>query len=108
MTGCDDGESALLVLIFVPSHNPSLPAFHYFEKKKHMEHEIDGWIEQLSQCKQLPEGDVKKLCDKVGWISPPLSIIPFAASLTPHVVDTRDLDGRVQRTARAVSSDRVW
>jgi hypothetical protein len=30
-----------------------------------MEHEIDGWIEQLSQCKQLPEPDVKKLCDKV-------------------------------------------
>lgn len=30
-----------------------------------MEHEIDGWIEQLSQCKQLTETDVKKLCDKV-------------------------------------------
>jgi len=30
-----------------------------------MEHEIDGWIEQLSQCKPLSEGDVKKLCDKV-------------------------------------------
>ncbi|KAJ3563414.1 hypothetical protein NP233_g8958 [Leucocoprinus birnbaumii] len=29
-----------------------------------MEHEIDGWIEQLSQCKQLTEADVKKLCDK--------------------------------------------
>ncbi|KAJ3517587.1 hypothetical protein NLJ89_g397 [Agrocybe chaxingu] len=29
-----------------------------------MEHEIDGWIEQLSQCKQLSEADVKKLCDK--------------------------------------------
>jgi serine/threonine-protein phosphatase 2A catalytic subunit len=32
-----------------------------------MEHEIDVWIEQLSQCKQLSEADVKKLCDKV-WI----------------------------------------
>jgi hypothetical protein len=30
-----------------------------------MEEEIDGWIEQLSACKQLPEVDVKKLCDKV-------------------------------------------
>ena len=30
-----------------------------------MEHEIDGWIEQLSQCKQLTEADVKRLCDKV-------------------------------------------
>ncbi|KAJ7738235.1 Metallo-dependent phosphatase-like protein [Mycena maculata] len=29
-----------------------------------MEHEIDAWLEQLSQCKQLPEADVKKLCDK--------------------------------------------
>lgn len=30
-----------------------------------MEQEIDGWIEQLSQCKQLSEADVKRLCDKV-------------------------------------------
>lgn len=30
-----------------------------------MEHEIDGWIAQLSQCKQLSETDVKRLCDKV-------------------------------------------
>lgn len=29
------------------------------------EHEVDAWIEQLSQCKQLTEADVKKLCDKV-------------------------------------------
>lgn len=30
-----------------------------------MEGEVDAWIEQLSQCKQLSEADVKKLCDKV-------------------------------------------
>jgi serine/threonine-protein phosphatase 2A catalytic subunit len=30
-----------------------------------MEREVDGWIQQLSQCKQLSEADVKKLCDKV-------------------------------------------
>ncbi|KAG5220926.1 Serine/threonine-protein phosphatase PP2A catalytic [Salix suchowensis] len=29
-----------------------------------MEPEIDAWIEQLSQCKQLTENDVKRLCDK--------------------------------------------
>ncbi|KAJ7167339.1 Metallo-dependent phosphatase-like protein [Mycena crocata] len=29
-----------------------------------MEHEVGTWIEQLSQCKQLEEADVKKLCDK--------------------------------------------
>ncbi|KAK9663723.1 serine threonine-protein phosphatase, partial [Basidiobolus ranarum] len=25
---------------------------------------IDAWIEQLKECKQLPEAEVKKLCDK--------------------------------------------
>lgn len=30
-----------------------------------MEQDLDGWIAQLSQCKQLSEADVKKLCDKV-------------------------------------------
>ena len=30
-----------------------------------MENEIDGWIAQLSQCKQLSESDVKRLCDMV-------------------------------------------
>lgn len=29
-----------------------------------MEQEIDGWISQLSQCKQLTENDVKRLCEK--------------------------------------------
>lgn len=27
--------------------------------------EVDQWISQLSQCKQLSESDVKKLCEKV-------------------------------------------
>jgi serine/threonine-protein phosphatase 2A catalytic subunit len=30
-----------------------------------MEQEVDGWIAQLGQCKQLSEADVKRLCDKV-------------------------------------------
>ncbi len=30
-----------------------------------MELEIDGWIEQLTACKQLSEDSVKRLCDKV-------------------------------------------
>ena len=30
-----------------------------------MEHEVDAWIAQLSQCKQLSEIDVKTLCDRV-------------------------------------------
>lgn len=28
--------------------------------------EIDQWIEQLNECKQLSEGQVKALCEKVG------------------------------------------
>jgi hypothetical protein len=53
------------------SKHPSKPTFailifHSESPHEHaMEHEIDGWIEQLSQCKQLTENDVKKLCDKV-------------------------------------------
>lgn len=27
--------------------------------------DVDAWISQLSECKQLPEADIKKLCDKV-------------------------------------------
>jgi hypothetical protein len=27
--------------------------------------ELDGWIEQLMDCKQLPETNVKTLCEKV-------------------------------------------
>ena len=26
---------------------------------------LDGWIENLMNCKQLAESDVQKLCDKV-------------------------------------------
>lgn len=29
--------------------------------------EIDQWIEQLNECKQLSEGQVKTLCEKVGF-----------------------------------------
>lgn len=28
--------------------------------------DVDGWIAQLSECKQLSETDIKKLCEKVG------------------------------------------
>jgi len=27
--------------------------------------EFDGWIEQLNECKQLSENQVKTLCEKV-------------------------------------------
>lgn len=27
--------------------------------------DVDAWISQLQDCKQLSESDIKKLCDKV-------------------------------------------
>lgn len=30
--------------------------------------EIDQWIEQLNECKQLSEGQVKTLCEKVRYV----------------------------------------
>ena len=29
--------------------------------------ELDQWIEQLNECKQLSEGQVKTLCEKVSY-----------------------------------------
>jgi serine/threonine-protein phosphatase 2A catalytic subunit len=29
--------------------------------------DLNAWIELLMSCKQLPENDVKKLCEKVGY-----------------------------------------
>lgn len=31
--------------------------------------ELDQWIEQLYECKQLSEGQVKTLCEKVSFYS---------------------------------------
>jgi serine/threonine-protein phosphatase 2A catalytic subunit len=45
-----------------------------------MEQEVDAWIEQLSQCKQLSEADVKRLCDKVRAIA--LHIGPLKLTYT--------------------------
>ena len=30
--------------------------------------ELDGWVEQLMECKQLQENHVKTLCEKVSHI----------------------------------------
>ena len=32
--------------------------------------ELDGWIEQLMECKQLAETHVKSLCEKVSQLDP--------------------------------------
>lgn len=31
---------------------------------------LDGWIENLMNCKQLAEDDVRRLCDRVGSGNP--------------------------------------
>ena len=56
--------------------------------------ELDSWVEQLKECKQLQESQVKTLCDKVsvgtrcgvhgtqrGWEIPGLEIVGHVASL---------------------------
>lgn len=57
-----------------------------------MEQEIDVWIEQLSQCKQLSEADVKKLCDKVCL----LATVHDLALILLFCTDKRDPYGRIQ------------
>jgi hypothetical protein len=39
------------------------------EQEKSSMKEIDQWIEQLYECKQLTEPQVKTLCDKVSLFS---------------------------------------
>ncbi len=76
-----------------------------------MEHEVDGWIQQLSQCKQLTEADVKKLCDKVRSLPSPTITARLLLGLfsSPRLMssDKRDIDGGVKRAARKVSCHRL-
>ncbi len=37
--------------------------------------ELDGWIEQLMDCKQLAENNVKTLCEKVSGEKWPLGTV---------------------------------
>ena len=62
--------------------------------------ELDAWIESLSQCKQLPENDVKRLCDKVRRR---LS----SGELIVCCVGSGNSGRRVQRSARALSRYRT-
>lgn len=41
-----------------PSEDPDMD-------EKAFSKELDQWIEQLNECKQLSEGQVKSLCEKV-------------------------------------------
>jgi hypothetical protein len=79
-----------------------------YSSKPSMEHEIDGWIEQLSQCKQLSEADVKSLCDKVDNRATLLFFL-FLVDLTMYgSIDKRDPDGRIKCSACEMSGHRLW
>lgn len=72
-----------------------------------MDHaEVDQWIEQLGQCKQLTEADVKKLCEKVT-----LTLSTRQQRAKPHLhaplVDSRDPYIRIQRSTSPLPRDRL-
>ena len=56
--------SRLSALIFVNIIAPFCTAAHSMEDKVFTK-ELDQWIEQLNECKQLSENQVKILCEKV-------------------------------------------
>lgn len=62
-------ESMMAVMSSSPREQSSI---HSAQPLQSQSGELDGWIEILSKCRQLPEDDVKRLCDKV-WI-PPLKV----------------------------------
>jgi hypothetical protein len=64
-----------------------------------MEQEVDAWLEQLRQCKQLTEAEVQKLCDKECSLAHKQTCILISHS------DEGSLDGRVERPASTVSGD---
>ena len=74
-----------------------------------MELEVDGWIEQLSQCRQLTEENVKRLCDKVrsfrGSVAGTISFPHLMTVLFLPLPDEGDSYGGVQRAASQVPSD---
>lgn len=60
--------------------------------------DVDAWIAQLSECKQLSESDIKKLCDKVKSF-----IIFNKPSLIVHDKGTRNSFRRIQRSTCKMS-----
>ena len=55
-------ESMMAVMSSSPKDNQSI---HSTAPLQTQSGELDSWIEILSKCRQLPEDDVKRLCDKV-------------------------------------------
>jgi hypothetical protein len=62
--------------------------------------EVNQWISQLSQCKQLTESDVKKLCDKVSYTSwTPLCLQKLLSNLCDGVWSLHGGDGNLRTLA---------
>lgn len=56
--------------------------------------DIDNWIETLMECKQLPENEVKKLCEKV--------------TLSAERIGQGSSGKGIERSASKVPSDCLW
>jgi hypothetical protein len=55
-------ESMMAVMSSSPRDQLSI---HSAQPLQSQSGDLDSWIETLSKCRQLPEDDVKRLCDKV-------------------------------------------
>lgn len=123
---CVTSVAGFRVLTRIIHHlRPSLPPAPSTRTQNIMEHEVDGWIAQLSQCKQLSEADVKRLCDKVrqfllihdkagrhpdarrarGRRTPYMCVLILTSFSVVANTDAGDLDGGVECAACTVSSD---
>lgn len=82
---------------------------------------LDQWIEQLMECKQLSEANVKQLCEKVihphfhpFFIQLAYCFLLFAfcsvlfCSLNVGLLGKRNIDQRIQCAASQISSDCLW
>lgn len=100
-----------------PTRYKNKDPFQNSSHNQRMEHEVDAWIAQLTQCKQLSEADVKTLCDRVRFpphfserkmvsSPPPFPLCLILFHLPP--LGKRNLNGGVKCPARKVSGYSLW
>ena len=81
--------------------------------------ELDGWVEQLMECKQLQENHVKTLCEKVSKISVTNNDGIQHSQILSHLtfdfvfiiflkLGKRNINKRVQCTRGQMSGDSLW
>lgn len=64
------------------------PQKHTEMDEKAFTKEIDQWIEQLNECKQLSEGQVKTLCEKVRFKKKKRKRKEKIAPLNPNILSS--------------------